>query len=90
MVLQLLKTYYYLFIINILSCLKLIDKYNSKTDNLKCKFYYHIFSTLSTGFIVVFNLFKFLKGYIYNIKTVENVDSVSELVLKYSIKLGII
>ena len=71
-----MTTFNYLFIISILSCLELIDKYNSKTYNLIRKFYCHIFSTLSTGIIVVFNLFKFLKGYIYNIKTVESGDNI--------------
>ena len=82
MILQWLKTFNYSFIINILSCSELIDKYNSQTYNLKRKFYCHIFSTLSTGVIVVINLFKFLKGYIYNIRMVENVDSkkISDLV----------
>ena len=56
-----LKTYNYLFIINILDCLKLIDNYTPKTNNLKCKFSAFYFSTLSTGFIVVFSFFKFLK-----------------------------
>ena len=68
-----LKTYDYLLIINILSCLNFIDKYKSKTDNLKCKFSAFYFSTLSTEFIVVFSFFKLLKRILYNIRSVENV-----------------
>ena len=45
------------------------------TDNLKSKFKHYYFSTLSTGFIVVFSFFKFLKKEIYNKSSVEIVDN---------------
>lgn len=45
------------------------------TDNLKSKFKHYYFSTLSTGFIVVFSFFSYLKKEINNINSVNKVDN---------------
>ena len=47
----------------------------SFTNNLKSKLLKEFFSTLSTGFIVVFSFIYFLKKEIYNKSSVKKVDN---------------
>ena len=52
-----------------------MNNLSSSTNKLKSKLTASFFSTVSTGVIVVFSFFYILKKEIYNIKSVEMVET---------------